>query len=158
MKEKLFLTISILLIIAFSPLIGHTQFIPIIEGHPHGPETGSTETVKVGVSKDVLDLIKTWDKRIWFFTSKENPIKSLDGLKKDDILACWGAELIGRVFNFLDAAGIKYKDKSMRIIGTGNPIFSGMENPPLLFTTWSGYEPALKGAIRVEFIENSIRK
>jgi len=124
-----------------------------VTGWAQGKEVKeSTEIVKVKAKKKVLALIKTWDEKIWFFTSKENPIKSLNGLKKDEI-ACWGAEHIERVFDFLDAVGIKYEDKAMRVIGTGNPIFSGMKNPPRLFITWSDYAQHLKGGIKVIFIE-----
>lgn len=111
----------------------------------------STNVVYVKTNKKVLQLIQTWNEKIWFFTSKTNPIKSLAGLNKGDI-AGYGAEHMSRFFDFLDAAGIKYEQRSMNILGTGYPIFSGMENPPRLFITWSAYAKDLKGGVRVKFI------
>ncbi|MBU1712100.1 MAG: hypothetical protein KKD47_03250 [Proteobacteria bacterium] len=110
------------------------------------------ETIKVKVSSKVLKAINSWNQKVWFFTSKSNPIKSLVGLKKDEV-ACWGVEHSERLFEFFNAAGIKYEDKSFHIIGTGNHIFDGMDNPPRLFITWSNYALDLKGAVRVIFVE-----
>jgi len=110
------------------------------------------ETIEIKADKKILELLNTWDKDIWFFTSEKNPIETLDNLKKEDF-ACWGAELIQNVLAFLDAAGVKYEDKGIYILGTGNPIFSGMENPPKLFITWSKYAEHLDGSVRVIFIE-----
>ena len=109
-------------------------------------------TVQVPASDAVIAVVGTFNSEIWFFTSAKNPITTLDGLKKDDV-ACWGAEQIANVFSFLDAAGVKYEDKGMQIIGTGNPIYNGMENPPKLFITWSNYAANLVGAARVIFVK-----
>lgn len=128
-------------------------FLNIINTHGQNDQNKEPiETVKVKANKKVIKLIKTWDKNIWFFTSKDNPIRSLDNLKNNEI-ACWGAEHWNRYFAFLDAAGIKYEEKSLNILGTGNPIFSGMSNPPRLYFTWSNYASHLKGAVKVEFVE-----
>ena len=81
-----------------------------------------------------------------------NPLKTLIGLKKEEV-SCFGAENIANVLSFLDAAGIKYEDKGVRIMGTGNAIFSGMENPPKLFITWSKFAPELDGAVRIIFVK-----
>ena len=59
------------------------------------------QTREIKVEKKVIELLNTWNKDIWFFTSKNNPIRTLDNLKKEDF-ACWGAELIQKVFAFLD--------------------------------------------------------
>lgn len=115
-----------------------------------GSESAAKNQLEVKAGKKVVDLVKTWDESIWFFTSKENPIQSLD-LKEGDV-ACWGVEHFSRVQAFLEAAGLG-KDKGVRVIGTGNAIFSGMENPPRLFITSSKNASELKGAIRVVFVE-----
>jgi hypothetical protein len=111
-------------------------------------------TVKVPASAPVMAAIGAFDSSIWFFTSSDNPITTLDGLKKEEV-SCWGAELIANVFSFLDAAGVKYEDKGLRIIGTGNGIYNGRPNPPKLFITWSKYSNDLTGAARVMFVDKA---
>lgn len=111
--------------------------------------TDTTDSVSLKANKDVIDLIKTWDERIWFFTSKNNPIKSLEGLKAEDI-ACYGGELMGHIEKFYKVLGIK-EGELVLVQGTED-IFRD-KNPPSLFITWSKYDSTLGGGIRVEFYE-----
>ena len=107
----------------------------------------TSPAIKIEVDKKIIDLVKSWDNRIWLFTSKDNPLKSFDGLQQKDI-AAWGAELMEQVKAFYKVLAIT--EEGVRIIGTGNPIFFGMKNPPRLFITWSEHEFQLHGAIRIE--------
>lgn len=128
---------------------------PLINGSQGGQDKGTSPAIQVEVDSKVLNVVKSWDKRIWLFTSKETPVRSFDSLQQKDI-AAWGAELMKQVQALYGAIGIT--DKGVRIIGTGNPIFSGMENPPRLFITWSSNEPELPGAIKIELIEKKPKK
>jgi len=115
-----------------------------------GKEKGSS-VVRIEVDKKVLDLINSWDKKICFFTSKDNPLRSLEGLKKEDI-AAWGVELFKNVEDLYKVLGIE--GGGVKFFGNINEIFSGMKNPPRLFITcWADFEPDLKGSVRVEFKE-----
>lgn len=89
-------------------------------------QKGTSPTIQIEVDRKVMDVVKSWDKRICLFTSKDNPLKSFDGLQQKEI-AAWGAELMEQVQAFYKVIAIT--DKRVRIIGTGNPIFSGMKNP-----------------------------
>ena len=111
---------------------------------PKGP-------VNVKANKEVVELVKSWDDTIWFFTSKRNPVKSLKGLTRKDI-AFWGAEHLDRATKFFETAKIEPESKSVRFIGTGNQIFSGMKDAPRLFITWSNFKDHLEGAVRVILI------
>jgi hypothetical protein len=113
-------------------------------------QKGTSPTIQIEVDRKVMEVVKSWDKRICLFTSKDNPLKSFDGLQQKDI-AAWGAELMEQVQAFYKVIAIT--DKRVRIIGTGNPIFSGMKNPPRLFITWLDYESELPGAITIELKE-----
>ena len=137
MEKRIILLVSVLI------------FLLVLVVCAFGEEKGSS-VVRIEVDKKVLDLINSWDKKICFFTAKDNPLRSLEGLKKEDI-AAWGMELFKNVEDLYKVLGIE--GGGVKIIGTGNPIFSGMKNPPRLFITWSDLEPDLKGSVRVEFKE-----
>jgi len=130
-------------------LVSVLIFLLVLAVCAYGKEKGSS-VVRIEVDKKVLDLINSWDKKICFFTSKDSPLRSLEALKKEDI-AAWGMELFKNVEDLYKVLGIE--GGGVKIIGTGNPIFSGMKNPPRLFITWSDFEPDLKGSVRVEFKE-----
>jgi len=115
-----------------------------------GPTVPSIPTVKVVAKKSVVDEISRWDKRIWFFTSKSAPVRTLDGLTPDDI-AGWGLEICAHIAKFRElATGVKGV-QGVHMIGTGNAIFT-RANPPRIFITWSGQEKNLTGAARIEFV------
>lgn len=114
------------------------------------PKSEGASTQSIGVDKKVLDVVDAWDKDIRMFTSKANPLQSFQNLRQRDI-AAWGAELMPNV-NQLYAA-LSITEEGVRIIGTGNAIFDGMDNAPRLFITWSKFEADLKGAIRIELKE-----
>lgn len=118
-----------------------------------GPLEASIPTVKVLAKKAIIDEVSRWDKRIWFFTSAKDPIKTLEGLKTDE-LAGWGLEILTHIKKFREmTTGVKGV-RGIQMIGTGNPIFTG-PNPPRVFTTWSGQEKNLPGAARIEFVAKS---
>jgi hypothetical protein len=130
----------------------------LVYGCQCGPEKGTSPAIQIEVDSKLLEVVKSWDKTIWLFTSKDSPLKSLDGLQKKDI-AMWGAELFKQVEAFYKALGIKDEGtEGLRVIGTGNRIFSGMKDPPRLFITWSGHESELPGAIRIELKERKPSK
>jgi hypothetical protein len=114
------------------------------------PKSAGASTQSIVVDKRVLDVVNAWDKDIRMFTSKANPLQSFQNLRQRDI-AAWGAELMLNV-NQLYAA-LSITEDGVRIIGTGNAIFDGMDNAPRLFITWSKFEADLKGAIRIELKE-----
>ena len=124
-------------------------FIFLLVACACGKEKGSS-VVRIEVDKKVLDLINSWDKKICFFTSKDNPLRSLEGLKKEDI-AAWGVELFKNVEDLCKVLGIE--GGGVKFFGNINEISSGMKSPPRLFITWAGFEPDLKGSVRVEFKE-----
>jgi hypothetical protein len=150
----IFVSLFLITVISFSN--AHSQQLAIY-GCQCGPEKGTSPAIQIEADSLVLETIKSWDKRIWFFTSKTTPLKSLKDLKNDQI-AAWGAELYEQVKQFYKAIGIPDTVSSVAILGTGNPIFSGMENPPQLFITWSGHESQLNGSIRIEFIRKRFKK
>ncbi|MFH1363641.1 MAG: hypothetical protein ABIH45_05505, partial [Candidatus Omnitrophota bacterium] len=154
-SSRIYLPILLILVVlVLSADSAFTQSLkPLVYGTAEGPEEGTTKSVKVVAGKEILKELSRWDKKIWFFTSEKNPIQSLDQLKEGDI-AAWGIELAEKVGKFRDLAlGIKKGVLGLRMIGTGNPIFNGMADPPRVFITWSGYEPQLKGGIRIEFVD-----
>lgn len=117
----------------------------------NGPAASVTSPVQhIEVEKKVMDVVKTWDKDIRMFTSKAKPLRSFRDLRQRDI-AAWGAELMPNVNQLYKALSIT--EEGVRIIGTGNAIFAGMDNSPRLFITWSKFEPDLKGAVRIELKE-----
>lgn len=107
-----------------------------------------TDSVKVPVSVQVFELVKSWDPDIWFFTPAANPISALEGLADKDI-ACWGAEHFARVKDLYKALGIE--DIGVNVIGDG--AYAGAK--PRLYITWSRYAPSLEGAVRVEFVNQN---
>ena len=141
----------IAVVIISLPKVNAQTLKPLVHGSQSGPEKGTSLFISIEVKDKVLDLVKTWDKRIWFFTSKDNPLKSFNNLQAKDI-AIWGAELMKQTQDLYKVLGIT-DTTSVRLIGTGNPIFSGMENPPRLFITWSSHESQLNGSIRIELKE-----
>ncbi len=108
------------------------------------------KVVTVKANRQVVDLVKTWDPKLSFYTSKKNPLKTLEGLRQKEI-ACFGPELAGNIQAFYNAAGIRkeYGD-AVQVVGPGNPIFL-IENGPRLYLTNSNYEPKLKEAVKVRF-------
>ena len=111
---------------------------------------GSTVTVKA--YKQVVELAKSWGPEISFYTSKKNPLKSIEGLKQEEI-GCFGPELGFHIRAFYDAAGIeKTHGEGVQVIGPDNPIFM-MEHGPRLYLTSAKFAPKLKEAVKVEFTE-----
>jgi hypothetical protein len=123
------------------------EFRPLIYGCQCGPETAEGPFIRISARPEIVALIKSWDKRIRLLTSQDAPLQTFQGLQKDEI-AAWGAELGEQIKALSKLLGIK--DESLRVIGTGNAIFTGMENPPKLFITWSGDASNVKGAVRIE--------
>ena len=107
---------------------------------------------RVKANKQVVALVKTWGKGIAFYTSKENPLKTIEGLKQNEI-ACWGPELAHDIQAFYDAAGTQRAyGNAVQVIPSTNPIFA-VEHSPRLYLTWTTNERRLKGAVRVTFYE-----
>jgi hypothetical protein len=109
-------------------------------------------TVTVKANKNVVELVKKWDPKISFYTSKKNPLKSIEGLKQEEI-ACWGRELAPNIMAFYDAAGVqKVYGDAVQVIGPDNPIFA-MERSPRIYLLSSEYASRLKEAVKVQFSE-----
>lgn len=109
-------------------------------------------TVKIKANKKVVELIKTWSPEISFYTSKKNPLKSIEGLRQEEI-GCWGPELISNIRAFYDAAEIeKTHGEGVQVIGPDNPIFI-IEGGPRLYLTSAKNAPKLKEAVKVRFSE-----
>lgn len=117
-------------------------------GAARAPAPPPAGPVKVKVNGAVQRLVRSWDKNIWVFTSESDPLNSVADLKGYEI-ACWGAEHMDRVKAFRRAVGVP-GDAPVRVVGTGNPVFSG--SGVRLFITWKDYASDLKGGVRVEFI------
>jgi hypothetical protein len=111
-----------------------------------------SSTVTVKANKQVVELVKTWDPDINFYTSKKNPLTSIEGLRQEGI-ACWGRELIPNIQAFYDAAGVQksYGD-AVQVVGPDNPIFV-VERGPRLYLISSKYASRLKEAVKVRFSE-----
>jgi hypothetical protein len=109
-------------------------------------------TVKVKANRQVVELVKTWGPDVSFFTSKKNPLKSIEGLRQEEI-GCYGPELGFHIQAFYNAAAIeKTHGEGVQVIGPDNPIFS-MERGPRLYLTSAKYAPKLKDAVKVEFTD-----
>ena len=109
-------------------------------------------TVKVKANKQVVELVKSWDPEISFYTSKKNPLKSIEGLRQEEI-GCYGPELGFHIKAFYDAAGTeKTHGEGVQVIGPDNPIFM-VERGPRLYLTSANYAPKLKEAVKVKFSE-----
>lgn len=109
-----------------------------------------SDPYELKVSAAVMDLVSTWDEEIWFYTGRANPIQSLGGLNHTDI-ACGGMEFFEDVLALYTIIGIESGE--VHVVMTGNPIFSGMENPPKLYINWSNQKPNLEGAVRVILVK-----
>ena len=121
-------------------------------------EEPSVVTIEVG--DEVLSAVGQWDTNIWFFTSRNDPLRTLDGLAQEDI-ACWGGELCQNVLQFREAIGIPTirTNLGVHVIGVGprtkiddlKPY--GHENSVRLFITWSQFASNLIGEVRVVFAD-----
>lgn len=113
---------------------------------------GKDSTVTVKANKNVVDLVKTWDPKLSFYTSKKNPLSSIGGLKQEEI-ACWGRELVPNIIAFYDAAGVqKVYGDAVQVIGPDVPIFT-MERSPRIYLVSSEFASRLKDAVKVKFVE-----
>jgi hypothetical protein len=111
-----------------------------------------SSTVTVKANKNVVELIKTWDPDISFYTSKKSPLKSIEGLRQEEI-GCWGPELIVNIRAFYDAAEIeKTHGEGVQVIGPDNPIFV-IKGGPRLYLTSAKNAPRLKETVKVRFSE-----
>lgn len=107
---------------------------------------------KVKANEKVLGLIKTWDPKLAFYTSKKDPLKSIEGLRQAEI-ACFGPELSGKIQAFYDAAQIPREyGNAVQVIGPSGSVFAA-KNGPRLYLVHSNYGPKLKDAIRVKFYD-----
>ena len=117
-----------------------------------GVGCGKKTVVAVKANKYVLALSKTVGKDVAFYTSKENPLKTIEGLKQNEI-ACWGPELADKIQAFYIAAGTQRAyGNAVQAISADDRVF-GMANSPRLYLTWTANERRLKGAVRVKFYE-----
>ena len=111
-----------------------------------------SSTPKVKANKKVLELIKTWDPKIAFYTSKKNPLKTIENLRQDEI-ACFGPELADKIKAFYDAAGTERTyGNAVQMIAPADLSFSAKDSPRL-YITWIGNGPKLKDAVKVTFSE-----
>ena len=110
------------------------------------------QTAAVKANKKVVELVKTWDPKYAFYTSKKDPLKSIEGLRQGEI-ACFGPELAGNIQAFYDAAQIKKEySNAVQIIGPSNLAFTD-KDAPRLYLVHSNYEPKLKDAVKVKFYD-----
>jgi hypothetical protein len=116
-------------------------FIPILAA------AQEVRTIRIEVSPSVLEVIRTWDRNIWFFTPEDKPIRSLTELTREDI-ACWGAEHFSRMQSLFKALGLK--GEGVKILGDG--AYNDSKNKPLLYVTWAKFAPDLQGVLQVEFV------
>jgi len=108
--------------------------------------------VDVKANAEVRTLVKSWGSKIAFYTPKDNPLKTIEGLNQAEV-ACWGPELSGQIRAFYVAAGAKGANgNAVRVIPLRRFSFSG-ENAPRLFLTYTNNEPKLKNAVKVDFPE-----
>ena len=116
------------------------------------PPSVNSEVIKISAPEKLLEEIKSWNKRICFYTSKDNPISSIEKLEDDDI-AAWDLRLLTQVSKFREIVTGTTGIERIRMIGTGNPIFNGMDNPPRIFVTWNTSGETMKGAVQIEFVK-----
>ena len=109
--------------------------------------------IRVKANKEVVDLIKTWNPDIFFFTSRKNPLQTIQGLRQTEI-ACWGLELAQQTKAFYDAADIQRSyGNAVQLISPKDLNF-GAEHAPRLYITWKGNATRIdKQAVRVVFTE-----
>ncbi len=110
------------------------------------------QTTTVKANSKVVGLVKTWDPKLAFYTSKKDPLKSVEGLRQAEI-ACFGPELAGNIQAFYDAAGIHREyGNAVQVIGPSEPVFA-MKGAPRLYLINTNSEPKLKGAVKVRFAD-----
>jgi len=109
--------------------------------------------VRVKANREVVNLVKTWNPDIVFFTSRKIPLKTIEGLRQTEI-ACWGPELAEQIKAFYDAAGTQRSyGNAVQVITPTNLDFRAA-NAPRLYITWKGHESRIKEvAVRVVFTE-----
>jgi hypothetical protein len=111
-----------------------------------------TPAVTVKANRQVVELVKTWGSDVSFYTSKKDPLKSVEGLRQQEI-GCYGKELVPHIQAFYDAAGVEREfGNAVQVIGPDNPIFL-MERGPRLYLTSPEYAKRLKEAVKVRFSE-----
>ena len=123
------------------------------------------DTVRIKAGEQVLAVIGEWDPELWFFTSRKQPLRTLEGLTRDEI-ACWGGELFQNVLDFREAIGIPTDNKNLgvHVVGLGQKkkieelIPYGLDKPVRLFITWSSLAPRLEGVVKVEFVADNARR
>ncbi|HXX81212.1 MAG TPA: hypothetical protein VEI46_06655 [Thermodesulfovibrionales bacterium] len=107
--------------------------------------------VRVKANKEVVNLVKTWDKNLSFYTSKKNPLTTIENLRQNEI-ACWDWQFADKIQAFYNAAGTnRTYGNAVQIIPPHNVAFAN--NSPRLYLTATGNEPKLKDAVRVVFTE-----
>lgn len=114
-------------------------------------QTDDASSVRIEATPALLELLKTWDPSIWFFTpSGEEPLSSLDGLDREDF-ACWGVEHFERMQELFKVLGLE--GEGVNVMGDG--AYNDEEDKPKLYVTWASLAPSLQGATRVEFVEKT---
>ncbi|MDI1337933.1 MAG: hypothetical protein PSU94_17265 [Lacunisphaera sp.] len=105
------------------------------------------KVTQIPASPAFIELLKSWDPQIWFFTPLDKPLRSLDGLKRESV-ACWGMEHFQRMqdlFRVLNLPG-----DGVKVMGDG--AYNDTPDRPLLYVTWAKYAPNLKNVLRIQFI------
>ena len=107
--------------------------------------------VRVKANKEVVNLVKTWDKNITFYTSKKDPLTTIEGLRQNEI-ACWDWRFADKIQAFYVAAGTnRTYGNAVQLIPPSGVAFAN--NFPRLYLTSTSEEPKLKDAVRVVFTE-----
>jgi len=112
---------------------------------------GELPVVRVEASREVVDLLRTWDPNIWFFTPAAQPIASLDSLTREDV-KFWGIELLSQAQAFF--AILELPGEGVGLMGDGAYNSEGAK--PALYVTWASIAPQLQGAAHVEFVGNEL--
>jgi hypothetical protein len=112
-------------------------------------QTDTVQTIEIETTKDVVNLISTWDPSIYFFMPADNQFTTLEGIKREEY-ACWGAERFDEISSLLQL--LQLSGEGVRVVGDGT-YNSPNEIKPKVYLTWSKYEGRLTGAKRFILVE-----
>lgn len=121
------------------------------------PEVTDMHLKEIGVEKNLMAQLGTWQKKVGFLTPSENPVQSLQGLTIEDIAfneSISDEYYRPRIISFLKQLGFQDEQLSQVKIYSAC-LYNELDKKPAIYITYQSQIPKIAKTIKIQFVEKN---